>query len=93
MNAEVLPTFAARGAFYDLTAIASKDKATGDYWPELLELSKYKGKLHGLPKDYSPHVIFVNEGAPASIATRVSRSQRCASHQGKVCRTSRAVWS
>lgn len=63
MNAEVLPTFASRGAFYDLTAIASKDKATGDYWPELLELSKYKGKLQGLPKDYSPHVIFVNEGA------------------------------
>jgi multiple sugar transport system substrate-binding protein len=63
MNAENLSIFASRGAFYDLTAIAGRDKATGDYWPELLEMSKYKGKLHGLPKDYSPHVIFVNEGA------------------------------
>lgn len=63
MNAEVLSTFASRGAFYDLTAIAAKDKATQDYWPELLEMSKYKGKLHGLPKDYSPHVIWANESA------------------------------
>ena len=63
MNAEVLSTFASRGAFYDLTTIAGKDKATQDYWPELLEMSTYKGKLHGLPKDYSPHVIFVNESA------------------------------
>ena len=31
--------------------------------PELLELSRYKGKLHGLPKDYSPHVIWINETA------------------------------
>ncbi|HEX2034893.1 MAG TPA: sugar ABC transporter substrate-binding protein [Chloroflexota bacterium] len=63
MNAEHLSIFASRGAFYDLNAIAAKDKATGDYWPELLEMSRYKGKLHGLPKDYSPHVIYVNEGA------------------------------
>jgi multiple sugar transport system substrate-binding protein len=63
MNAEHLSIFASRGAFYDLTTIAAKDKATGDYWPELLEMSKYKGKLHGLPKDYSPHVIWVNESA------------------------------
>jgi multiple sugar transport system substrate-binding protein len=63
MNAENLSIFASRGAFHDLTTIAAKDKATGDYWPELLEMSKYRGKLHGLPKDYSPHVIFVNESA------------------------------
>lgn len=63
MNAENLSIFASRGAFFDLTAIAAKDKATGDYWPELLEMSKYKGKLHGLPKDYSPHVIWANENA------------------------------
>ncbi len=62
-NAENLAILASRGGYYDLSAIAAKDKATQDYYPELLELSKYKGKLHGLPKDYSPHVIWVNETA------------------------------
>jgi multiple sugar transport system substrate-binding protein len=61
MNAEVLPSFAYRGAFYDLTAIDKSDNATKDYWPELVEMSRYKGKLHGLPKDYSPYVIWVNK--------------------------------
>jgi multiple sugar transport system substrate-binding protein len=63
MNAESLATFASKGAFYDLNAIAAKDKSVNDYWPELVEMSRYKGKLHGLPKDYSPHVIWVNESA------------------------------
>ncbi|CAA9290942.1 MAG: hypothetical protein AVDCRST_MAG77-4717 [uncultured Chloroflexi bacterium] len=63
MNGENLPILASRGGYYDLTAIASKDKATQDYYPELLELSRFRGKLHGLPKDYSPHVIWVNETA------------------------------
>ncbi|HET7768661.1 MAG TPA: sugar ABC transporter substrate-binding protein [Chloroflexota bacterium] len=63
MNSAELSIYASRGAVYDLTQIANKDKATGDYWPELVEMSRYKGKLHGLPKDYSPHVIFVNESA------------------------------
>jgi multiple sugar transport system substrate-binding protein len=63
MNGENLPILASRGGYYDLTAIASRDRATQDYYPELLELSRYKGKLHGLPKDYSPHVVWVNETA------------------------------
>jgi multiple sugar transport system substrate-binding protein len=63
MNGENLPILASRGGYYDLTRIASRDRATQDYYPELLELSKYKGKLHGLPKDYSPHVVWVQETA------------------------------
>jgi multiple sugar transport system substrate-binding protein len=63
MNGENLPILASRGGYYDLSAIAARDKATQDYYPELLELSRYKGKLHGLPKDYSPHVIWINETA------------------------------
>ncbi|MBI3971414.1 MAG: sugar ABC transporter substrate-binding protein, partial [Chloroflexi bacterium] len=73
MNAEHLSIFASRGTFYDLTNIAAKDKATGDYWPELLEMSKYKGKLHGLPKDYSPHVIWVNESALQSAGVALPK--------------------
>ena len=60
MNAEVLSSFAVKDFFYDLGPISARDDATKQYWPQLLELSKYEGKLHGLPKDYSPYVVYVN---------------------------------
>ncbi|MHB0876045.1 MAG: ABC transporter substrate-binding protein [Anaerolineae bacterium] len=60
MNAEVLPSFAYRGAFYDLNPLDELDHTTADYWPELVEMSRYEGKLCGLPKDYSPYVMWVN---------------------------------
>lgn len=60
MNAEVLPSFAVRGAFADLNQFRKSDKSVEDYWPELLEMSAFEGKLYGLPKDYSPYVAWLN---------------------------------
>jgi multiple sugar transport system substrate-binding protein len=60
INAEQASSLAVKGAFYNLNSIAAEDPVTQQYWPQLLDESKFQGKLFGLPKDFSPYVVWIN---------------------------------
>jgi multiple sugar transport system substrate-binding protein len=60
INAEQASSFAVKGAFYNLNSMAAEDPVTQQYWPQLLDESKFQGKLFGLPKDFSPYVVWAN---------------------------------
>lgn len=54
---------AARGALLDLDPLIEGDASFDlqDFYPQLVELCRYEGKLHSLPRYTSVYVLFYNE--------------------------------
>ncbi|MEB3298925.1 MAG: sugar ABC transporter substrate-binding protein [Candidatus Sericytochromatia bacterium] len=63
MSNEALPGFARRGVLADLGPRLVKDPAVreSDFFPQVLEAMRWKGALHGLPRDLSNLVVFYNK--------------------------------
>ncbi len=62
LNTGQFESFASRGVLAPLDESVAADKFDlGVYWPPAVEGSKYNGKLYGLPKDISDHVVYINK--------------------------------
>lgn len=62
LNMENFTAFAALGALVDLDPYVRADGYdTGQYFPRVLELFRYQGRLHGLPGSFSTVVLFYNK--------------------------------
>jgi multiple sugar transport system substrate-binding protein len=61
LNTGQFEGFASRGVLRPLDDLVQQDNFDlSIYWPPAVEGSKYDGKLYGLPKDISDHVIYLN---------------------------------
>lgn len=58
-----LASYAARGAFVDLTPLirADPDVSLDDFYKPMIDAFTYEGKVYGLPKDASSPVLFYNK--------------------------------
>lgn len=63
MGIEDFPAHAQGGVLMDLEPFLEKDSTwhPNDYFKVLLEAFKYKGDLYGIPKDWSPLVLYYNK--------------------------------
>lgn len=62
MFLEYIPTYASTGMLEDLTPFinAERNFRLDDFYPNLLDMFRYKGGLYGLPRDNDAKVIYVN---------------------------------
>lgn len=61
LNTGQFESFGSRGALADLSERVAADQFDlGVYWPAAVTGSQIGGKLHGLPKDISDHVVYLN---------------------------------
>lgn len=61
LNTGQFEAFGSRQALAELDErVASEQYDLGVYWPAAIEGCKIDGKLHGLPKDISDHVVYLN---------------------------------
>ena len=61
LNTGQFEAFGTRGAMAELDErVAAESYDLGIYWPSAVEGSKIDGKLFGLPKDISDHVVYLN---------------------------------
>ncbi|MBM3258302.1 MAG: sugar ABC transporter substrate-binding protein [Candidatus Sericytochromatia bacterium] len=63
MSNEALPGFARKGVLADLALRLAKDGQLRerDFFPQVLDAMRWKGTLHGLPRDLSNLVVFYNK--------------------------------
>lgn len=62
MNTGQFEAFGSRGALANLDErIANSDLDLGIYWPAAVEGCKIDGAVHGLPKDISNHIVYINK--------------------------------
>ncbi len=62
LNTGQFEGFASRGVLAPLDDLVKQDNVNLDvYWPPAVVGSKYGGKLYGLPKDISAHVVYLNK--------------------------------
>lgn len=64
MGLERFPSFVNRGVFLNLQPYVDRDNAQfkkEDFFPNLMEIFKYKGDLYGIPKDFTPFVLYYNK--------------------------------
>ncbi len=62
LNSGQFESFASRGVLAPLDELVAGDSFDlGVYWPGAVVGSKFDGKLYGLPKDISNHVVFLNK--------------------------------
>jgi multiple sugar transport system substrate-binding protein len=56
--------YSSEGTFLDVTPYAAKDPEfkESDYIEKIIDATKYKGRLYGLPQTYSPILAFYNRG-------------------------------
>ncbi|WP_457612180.1 extracellular solute-binding protein [Methanocaldococcus sp.] len=68
-----LPSLADEGYILDITDYASAYKdVINDFYPSLLEASKYNGRLYGLPQDTEARVLYVRKDVAAKIGLDVN---------------------
>ncbi len=61
LNTGQFEAFGSRGAMADLDErIAAESYDTSIYWPAAVEGCKIDGKVFGLPKDISDHIVYLN---------------------------------
>lgn len=61
---ERFPSFVNRGVFLNLQPYVNRDNKEfkkEDFFPNLMEIFKYKGELYGIPKDFTPFVLYYNK--------------------------------
>ncbi len=65
MGGEWIPVFADKGVFADLAPYMAKDTAfkLDDYFPNLIDAMKFRGKLYCLPKDFNITILYYNVNA------------------------------
>ncbi len=68
MGSEYLPTYASKDTLLDLTPYIKNDPdiktekfKANDYFKEVMDPFKYKGKVYGIPKDFSTMVLYYNK--------------------------------
>ncbi|WP_324736236.1 extracellular solute-binding protein [Thermococcus sp. SY098] len=68
-----LPTLADEGYILDITDYANAYKSViDDFYPSLIEASKYKGRLYGLPQDTEARPLYVRKDVAAKIGLDVN---------------------
>jgi multiple sugar transport system substrate-binding protein len=76
MNTGQFEAFGARDALADLDErIAAEQFDLGIYWPPAVEGCKLDGKLYGLPKDISDHVVYINTDLFADAGVELPTSE------------------
>ncbi|MFN8673933.1 MAG: sugar ABC transporter substrate-binding protein [Candidatus Sericytochromatia bacterium] len=63
MNNLTMPVYADSGVFENLDTFIEKDNEVkkDDFFPQVIEAMKWKGKLYGLPRDISNLLIYYNK--------------------------------
>ncbi len=65
-----LPTLADGGYNLDITEYANAYKnVREDFYPSLIEASKFNGKLYGLPQDTEAGPLYIRKDVAAKIAS------------------------
>ncbi|MBO8175788.1 MAG: extracellular solute-binding protein [Thermococcus sp.] len=68
-----LPTLADEGYILDITDYANAYKSViDDFYPSLVEASKFNGRLYGLPQDTEARPLYVRKDVAAKIGLDVS---------------------
>ncbi|NJE08012.1 extracellular solute-binding protein [Thermococcus sp. M39] len=68
-----LPTLADEGYVLDITDYANAYKSViDDFYPSLIEASKFNGRLYGLPQDTEARPLYVRKDVAAKIGLDVS---------------------
>jgi len=72
VDSSVFPDWVSQGVLEPLDGYLAKAKVTTKpFFPNLVNAFKYKGKLYGLPKDWSPLAMEVNTAALAKAGVSV----------------------
>lgn len=64
MGLERFPSYVWRGVFLNLQPFVERDNKEfkqEDFYPNLMELFKYKGNLYGIPKDFTTLALYYNK--------------------------------
>lgn len=64
INASDLQYYASKGALLDLQSLIERDAVEvnlRDFFPVLVEAFRWQGRLYGLPKDFTPLVLYYNK--------------------------------
>ncbi len=64
VNASDLQYYASKGALLDLQNLIERDSSEvnpEDFFPKLMEAFRWQGDLYGLPKDFTPLVMYYNK--------------------------------
>ncbi len=67
MGSEYFPSYVTKGALLDITPYIENDPETNspkfnidDFFPETVKPFMYKGRYYGIPKDFTPMVLYYN---------------------------------
>ena len=62
MGGEYLSSLANKGVLMELDELIKNDKEfeINDFYPQILEMFKWRGKIYGIPRDLAPLVLFYN---------------------------------
>ncbi len=75
VDSSVFPDWVSQGVLEPLDAYLAKAKiSTKPFFPSLLNAFKYKGKLYGLPKDWSPLAVEANTAMLAKAGVTAPRT-------------------
>jgi multiple sugar transport system substrate-binding protein len=62
MPVESFPIYVSKNTLLDMDPYIRDSRFdTGDFFPQLLSAFKYKGRIYGLPKDFSTQVLYFNK--------------------------------